>query len=552
MKSKFMKKASAVLASSAMFMSGIATIGMNMNIAYAATNIETEAVSGTINITGCPSNLKSFQIYNYNDYQIEYNGRTYRVGALIAIIPVGTDGTASISGLPVGVYRIKEYKTSSGYSINKTYYTVKITNDIPQEVVPDAPEVGTVGNIRLIGADNISLFGMEFQLKNVGASSIIYNDTVINVGEIVGTFVSSDDTLLIPELPYGVYELVQTGSTVGIYPDPNTYTINIINGDTIEITILVSNHQHRWDGGTVTVEPTCTESGILTFTCEICGEETTSVIPKLGHNYYTQNPTCQEDGYRMCTRCDEMMVLPKTGHDWDEGVLSGSSSCGQNATRTYHCRYCGQEKVEALPRVQGHSYQTSLTQASPTQDGGIIKECTKCGAIDTDTIIAKIDRVELEYTETAHTGSALKPSVTVYDANGKKISSAYYTVNYYNNIKVGTASVTVSFKGNYTGQITENFMILPKGTSILSLTPLYHGFTVKWAMQSKEVTGYDLEYATKEDFSDAGILQTTKYTTLAKTVAGLKPNTKYYVRIRTYKGSSYSEWSPVKTVVTLQ
>lgn len=96
----------------------------------------------------------------------------------------------------------------------------------------------------------------------------------------------------------------------------------------------------------------------------------------------------------------------------------------------------------------------------------------------------------------------------------------------------------------------ETFEITPHGTSILSVTPLSKGFIVKWAMQSKEIIGYELEYSTKEDFSDAHILKTTKYTTLAKSVTGLTADIEYYLRIRTYKGSSYSEWSTVKTVVT--
>ena len=544
------KRIWAVIAGCSMAAVGIAPIAMCTEISFAASVIETDSADGTIQIYGFSSDLKSFQLYNYNVEPIVYNGRTYRTGALMAIIPVQNDGTATISGLPYGTYRIKEYKTTYGYSTDKTYYTVKITSDSQQELLPDEPSTGVSGDIRLYGANGISLRGMEFQLRNVGASSIVYNNNIVNVGEVVGYFTSSVDTVTISALPYGVYELVQTNSVTGIHADSSIYTINIINDSMIELAIQVSNHVHEWDGGAVTLQPTCTDTGILTYICTICGGTMTETIDKLGHNYYTQNPTCQDDGYRMCTRCDDYMIIPKTGHIWDDGILIGSSSCGENAKRIYHCTYCGMEKVVALPRVLGHSYESSITKATPTQDGGIIKVCNKCGTVENDIIIPRVDFAELEYSETGYTGKALKPSVTVYDTNGKEISSSYYTVNYYNNIKVGTASVKITFSGNYSGSITEEFNILPKGTSILSLTPLYHGFTVKWAMQSKETTGYDIEYATDENFTDAGILQTTKYTTLAKTVAGLKPNTKYYVRIRTYKGSSCSQWSAVETVVT--
>lgn len=545
------KMAACMTASVSVVMGGLTGSGILYPVtAYAETSVETDSVDGTIKVYGFSPDLKSLQVYNYNPEPILYNGRTYRTGALIAIIYVGDDGTASISGLPAGTYRVREYKTETGYSPNKTYYTIKITDDSDNELLPDIPSVDTCGNIRLYGADGISLNGMSFQLRNVGASSVVYDNEVINVGEVVGVFSAVMDELVIPKVPYGVYELIQTESVTGIHSDPAVYTINIINDGTVELMIMVSNHEHIWDGGYVSLEPTCTEQGEITYTCTVCGGERKETVNKLGHNYYTQEPTCQEDGYRMCTRCDEIMTIPKTGHVWDDGKLIESTSCGENAKRIYYCTYCGMEKVVVLPRVLGHSYISDLTKASPSQDGGIIKQCTKCDTIETDIVIPRIDRVELEYTEAGYTGSALKPSVKVYDIEGGEISRSYYSVNYYNNIKVGTGSVKVSFKGNYTGSLTEEFSILPKGTDILSLTALHHGFTVKWAMQSKETTGYELEYATDEDFTDAGILQTTRYTTLAKTVSGLKPDTKYYVRIRTYKGASRSQWSKVHTVVT--
>ena len=40
-------------------------------------------------------------------------------------------------------------------------------------------------------------------------------------------------------------------------------------------------HEHTWDEGTVTVEPTYTSGGTKVFTCTVCGESTESVIPRL-------------------------------------------------------------------------------------------------------------------------------------------------------------------------------------------------------------------------------------------------------------------------------
>lgn len=58
-----------------------------------------------------------------------------------------------------------------------------------------------------------------------------------------------------------------------------------------------------------------------------------------------------------------------------------------------------------------------------------------------------------------YTGKAIKPTVTVKDATGKKISSKNYTLYYRNNTKKGTASVHVVFKGKYKGTKKVNFKI---------------------------------------------------------------------------------------------
>ncbi len=49
---------------------------------------------------------------------------------------------------------------------------------------------------------------------------------------------------------------------------------------------------HIWDEG-VTVEPSCTEDGSVTYTCTLCGETTIVILPALGHIF--------ERG--VCTRC---------------------------------------------------------------------------------------------------------------------------------------------------------------------------------------------------------------------------------------------------------
>ena len=52
---------------------------------------------------------------------------------------------------------------------------------------------------------------------------------------------------------------------------------------------------HVYDKGKVTQEPTCTEKGVKTYTCQMCGKKQKESIPALGHEF--------QEG--TCTRCGE-------------------------------------------------------------------------------------------------------------------------------------------------------------------------------------------------------------------------------------------------------
>ena len=82
-----------------------------------------------------------------------------------------------------------------------------------------------------------------------------------------------------------------------------------------------------------------------------------------------------------------------------------------------------------------------------------------CGAKKTATTIYYPKTIKLSKTAYTYTGKAIKPKVTVKDSKGKTISSSNYTVSYKSNTKVGKATVTVTFKGNYTGTISKTFII---------------------------------------------------------------------------------------------
>ena len=75
--------------------------------------------------------------------------------------------------------------------------------------------------------------------------------------------------------------------------------------------------------------------------------------------------------------------------------------------------------------------------------------------------------VTLEKTSYAYDGTEKQPSVVVKDDSTTLINGTDYTVSYSNNVNVGTATVTITGKGNYSGTISKTFTISAKQRSFL-------------------------------------------------------------------------------------
>ena len=81
-------------------------------------------------------------------------------------------------------------------------------------------------------------------------------------------------------------------------------------------TVDVDANGHSWDEGEVTTEPTCTEEGVMTYTCTVCGETKTEAVETAAHPF--------KDG--VCTVCGEedpdygktLPVIPDSEYVEDE------------------------------------------------------------------------------------------------------------------------------------------------------------------------------------------------------------------------------------------
>ena len=151
------------------------------------------------------------------------------------------------------------------------------------------------------------------------------------------------------------------------------------------------------------------------------------------------------------------------------------------------------------------------------------------------------------------TGSNITPSVTVKVAGRTLTNGTDYTVSYSNNKNVGTASVYVYGKSNYSGSLSAKFDIVPAKQQIQKLETRYKGFFVDWA-QKGSATGYDVEYSVNANMSGAVSKHLTANKPDTLTVSGLSGDKTYYVRVRSYTNVNgkvyYGAWSDVKSIKT--
>ncbi len=71
-----------------------------------------------------------------------------------------------------------------------------------------------------------------------------------------------------------------------------------------------------------------------------------------------------------------------------------------------------------------------------------------------------------------YTGVACTPELTVRDGNTILVKDKDYTINYINNVNVGTATITIVGKGNYVDTREIKFNILAKPIGSLMINPL--------------------------------------------------------------------------------
>ena len=328
---------------------------------------------------------------------------------------------------------------------------------------------------------------------------------------------------------------------------------------------------HSYGNSVVTKQPTCTSVGTAIKTCTKCNATVTETIPKTSHKYTDTvvAPTCTADGYTLhkCSVCGTSYkdsITKATGHSYGNSVVTKQPTCTSEGTAIKTCTKCNATVTEKLP-AKGHTavtdkgYPATCTTAGKTDgshcsvcntvikaqtvinatghksSGWIVdkaasigvkgskhKECTVCKKVLETAEIPALSRISISKASVtlststyAYDGKAKKPGVTV-KLNGKTLKNGTdYTASYSNNTKVGTAKVTITGKGNYTGSVSKTYSIkndFKKATVSGISTKAFTGknitqtITVKYNGKTlKKGTDYTVSYSNNKSIGTATV-----------------------------------------------
>ena len=404
---------------------------------------------------------------------------------------------------------------------------------------------------------------------------------------------------------------VSGGTVTGKKAGTVTITAKTTNGLTANAQVKVVAG-HTFGTWTTTKNATCTQVGTKSRKCTVCGKTETQTIAKTGHKSVTDKAipaTCTTDGKTEgshCSVCGAVIkaqdTIKATGHRFGNWTTTESATCTESGTQIRKCETCGATESKSLS-AKGHTevvdkaipatcttdgktegshcsvcntvikVQTVINATGHKSSGWIVdkaasigvkgskhKECTVCKKVLETAEIPALPMINIQSANVSVStnsyvfdNTAKKPSVTVKIGGKALKNGSDYTVSYLNNTKVGTATVRITGKGDYTGTITRNFTINPAKQQIQKLETRYKGFFVDWA-QKGSATGYDVEYSVNANMNGAASRHLTANKPDTLTVSGLAGGKVYYVRVRSYTNTNgkvyYGAWSDVKSIKT--
>ena len=277
-----------------------------------------------------------------------------------------------------------DYTLSDGVHLSKdavtAYFTyvrthAYITEDRRPQPLGTLPEPDGVP-ANLINKDPIAVRGakvpLEFVATNGGTLSGATSQ-LVKKGAAAGAVTAVPDA--------GFVFAGWTASSGGTYSGETiTFTMpqNADAGGVVLTAYFTPDaHEHNYAEVEGTrVDPTCTNSGSVKYSCTICGDTIEEELPPLGHDwddgtrdgdtilYYCRREGCD------ATRTEESQHT----HTYDEGTVTQEATCGVPGVLTRTCTICGQQVQEEIAATGLHQYGEAV------RDGdNLITTCVVCG-----------------------------------------------------------------------------------------------------------------------------------------------------------------------------
>lgn len=237
--------------------------------------------------------------------------------------------------------------------------------------------------------DNVKVAGATLYYKNKSADSWKSVDMRNTTGSVykatIAAYEVTDEEIL--------YYITATDGANVVYC-----------GTADEPNVIVPHYLTR----KITKKATCTEDGVITYTCTECNESYTEKIPATGHKYndVVTEASCDKGGYTLhtCANCGDTYkddFTAPTGHKYTKSTVK-QPSCDTDGVSVYTCDTCGDSYSEVI-KAKGHIYASEVTKkANCTDDGVITYTCAICGDKYTEVIKAKGHNYSAEVTKKAN------------------------------------------------------------------------------------------------------------------------------------------------------
>ena len=140
---------------------------------------------------------------------------------------------------------------------------------------------------------------------------------------------------------------------------------------------------HDWDNGKVTTQPTCTNAGEKTFTCNECGRKKTEQIDATGHSWKQEWNSDETHHWHECANgCDAKDAYAEHA-DADKNHVCDTcgkvlSECADD-NKDHKCDYCGKVLSECADDNKDHKCDYCGKVLSECADTDKDHKCDYCG-----------------------------------------------------------------------------------------------------------------------------------------------------------------------------